>query len=108
MDYAELHCHSSYSILDGSSTAEEYCQRAKEVGISALAVTDHSTLAGIREHYDACVKHDIKAILGVEAHLAVGSRHDKTSVAKRQDGEDSKAERWPWEQTRRGDAWVEG
>lgn len=89
IEYAELHCHHQYSVLDGLSTAEEYCVRAKEVGIDTLAITDHSTLAGHREHYNACVKHDIKCILGVELHLSVGSRHDKIAKAKRQDGEDN-------------------
>lgn len=91
MKYASLHMHTDKSILDGASTAEEYCQRAAELGIKTLASTDHSTLSGHREFYNACVKHDIQCILGVEAHLSVGSRHDKTAVSKRQDGEDSNA-----------------
>lgn len=92
MKYAELHCHQEQgSILDGSSTSEDYCIRAKELGIEALAITDHSSLAGIRNHFDTCVKYDIKAICGVEAHLATGSRHEKISAGKRQDGEDSNA-----------------
>lgn len=78
-------------MLDGLSTAEEYCVRAKEVGIDTLAITDHSTLAGHREHYNACVKHDIKCILGVELHLSVGSRHDKVAKSKRQEGEDNES-----------------
>lgn len=91
IDYAELHCHHQYSILDGSSTAQEYCKRAKEVGIETLAITDHSTLAGHREHYNACIEHDIKCILGVELHVAVGSRHDKIAKSKRQEGEDNES-----------------
>ena len=89
IDYAELHCHHQFSVLDGASTAEEYCIRAKEVGIEALAITDHSTLAGHREHFDACVKHDIKCILGVELHVATGSRLEKIAKSKRQEGEDN-------------------
>lgn len=89
MDYAELHLHSQYSILDGASTSEEYCKRAKELGIESLALTDHSTLAGHREHFEACKNNDIKAILGCELHLSVGSRHDKLAKNKRQEGEDT-------------------
>lgn len=89
MDYAELHLHSQYSILDGSSTSEEYCKRAKDIGIESLALTDHSTLAGHREHYEACKNNDIKAILGCELHLSVGSRHDQIAKSKRAEGEDN-------------------
>lgn len=86
--YAELHLHTSYSILDGLSTSEEYCRRAKEIGIDTLACTDHSTCAGHRDFYKTCSAHGIKAILGTELHFAP-DRFDKRSKAKRQDGEDS-------------------
>lgn len=89
IEYAELHCHHQYSVLDGASTADEYCKRAKEVGIESLAITDHSTLAGHREHLDACIEHDIKCILGVELHVSVGSRFDKIAKSKRDEGEDN-------------------
>ena len=88
LDYAELHLHTQYSIMDGLSTAEEYCLRAKDLGIEILADTDHSTSAGHRDFLKACMKHNIKAILGVEAHFAI-DRFDRRSKAKRQDGEDS-------------------
>lgn len=86
--YAELHLHTHYSVLDGMSTAEEYCKRAKDLGIDTLAVTDHSTSAGHRDFLEACQNNNIKAILGVELHFAV-DRFDRRSKAKRQDGEDS-------------------
>lgn len=86
--YAELHCHTHYSILDGLSTPEEYMIRAKEVGIDTLACTDHSTCAGHRDFLLAAQTHGIKAILGAELHLTE-DRFDKRAKAKRQDGEDS-------------------
>jgi len=79
--------------MDGLSTADEYCKRANELGIKSLALTDHSTCAGHRDFLKACTENNIKAILGVEAHLAGGMRQDsrfeRTTKAKRQDGEDS-------------------
>ena len=93
LDYAELHLHTQFSIMDGLSTADEYCRRAHEIGIDTLACTDHSTAAGHREFLKACTEHNINAILGVEAHLAGGmdkeARFERKSKAKRQDGEDS-------------------
>lgn len=73
--------------MDGLSTAEEYCRRAQEIGINTLACTDHSTTAGHREFLKACTENNIKAILGVEAHLAGGmdedARFERKSKAKR-------------------------
>ncbi len=88
IDYCELHLHTDKSILDGVSTAAEYCKRAHEIGIDTLACTDHSTSAGHREFYKTCTANNIKAILGAELHFAP-DRFDKRSKAKRQDGEDS-------------------
>ena len=44
--YAELHCHSAFSLLDGASTPEVLVRRAVELGIQALALTDHDDLGG--------------------------------------------------------------
>ena len=44
--YAELHCHSAYSFLDGASQPEELAARARELGYEALALTDHDNLCG--------------------------------------------------------------
>ncbi|WP_459572587.1 PHP domain-containing protein, partial [Cupriavidus sp. 8B] len=53
-DYAELHCLSNFSFLDGASSAEELVERAVELGYSALAITDECSLAGIvRAHTEA-------------------------------------------------------
>ena len=88
IDYAELHMHTEYSLMDGTSDSEEYCLRAHELGIETLAITDHSTCAGHRNHLKTCMKHDIKAILGCEIHFTE-DRFDKRSKAKRQDGEET-------------------
>ena len=47
--YAELHCHSAYSFLDGASRPEELVERAAEHGLAALALTDHDNLCGALE-----------------------------------------------------------
>lgn len=86
--YVELHLHTEYSIMDGLSTADEYCRRAAEIGIEILACTDHSTTAGHRNFLKTCNEHNIKAILGAELHFT-SDRFDKKSKAKRQDGEDT-------------------
>ena len=88
MEYTECHLHTQYSILDGLSTPQEYCKRANELGIKNLAFTDHSTMAGHHDALTACIEHNIKALLGVEAHISPTDRFDKRSKAKRQEGED--------------------
>lgn len=86
--YAELHLHTDRSILDGVSTPEEYMIRAHEIGIGFLACTDHSTCAAHRDFLRVATEHGIKAGLGVELHFT-DDRFNKTSKAKRQEGEDS-------------------
>lgn len=84
--FVPTHLHTHFSNLDGLSTSEEYCARAVELGVTALAITDHGTMSGHREHQRACKSAGIKPILGVEAYLSATDRFDKRSNAKRQDG----------------------
>lgn len=51
MNYAGLHVHTHYSLMDGVATPEEYLERAVTLGMPALAITDHGTLSGHREFY---------------------------------------------------------
>lgn len=88
IDYAELHMHTDFSLLDGTATSRQYCSRASELGIGSLAITDHSTSAGHRNHLKVCDEFNIKAILGCEIHFTE-DRFDKRSKAKRQDGEET-------------------
>ena len=64
--YAELHCHSSFSFLDGASNPEELAYRAKEIGLSALALTDHDDLGGIVRFASAARELSLDAIVGAE------------------------------------------
>jgi error-prone DNA polymerase len=72
--YAELHCHSAYSFLDGASLPDELVAAARERGYDALALTDHDSLSGSMEHAQAAKALGLQAIHGAELTLADG-RH---------------------------------
>ena len=76
-DFVHLHTHTMYSLLDGLSSPEALARYAAELGMSALAITDHGTMYGAVEFYFACKDAGIKPIIGIEAYLAVGSRHSR-------------------------------
>lgn len=76
--FAHLHCHSHYSLLDGASPIDELVARAKELGMNALAITDHGNLYGALEFYQACRGAGINPIVGYEAYVAPGSRFEKS------------------------------
>lgn len=66
----ECHLHTMYSTLDGVSTPYEYCKRAKEVGIPALAITDHGTMSGAMDFYQTCKEEGIIPLIGCELYAA--------------------------------------
>ena len=74
MAFAHLHVHTEYSLLDGLSGIPELVQRAKEMGMSALGMTDHGALYGAVGFYSACVEAGIKPVIGCELYVASGSR----------------------------------
>ena len=69
MSYVGLHVHTHYSLFDGIATPQEYVDRAQELGMTALAITDHGSLSGHREMYRAAKEKGIKPILGVEGYI---------------------------------------
>src|SRR5215210_3932419 len=73
MSYAELHCHSGYSFLDGASLPEELAVRAAELGYEALALTDHDGVYGSLEFARAAKDFGIRPITGAELTLLDGS-----------------------------------
>lgn len=85
MNYTELHLHTHYSLMDGLNTPEEYMKRAKELGMSHIAITDHGTLTGHRDFQKQAQKAGITPILGVEAYISATDRFDRRSVKKRDD-----------------------
>lgn len=84
--YIPLHVHDTYSLLDGASTPAEYFARAKELGITHLAQTNHGTLMGHREWQREAKAAGIIPILGLEGYISQTDRFDKRSKAKREDG----------------------
>lgn len=69
IQYAELHCHSSFSLLDGASNPEELVAIAKDLGLSALALTDHDDLGGIVRFSETAKQLDLAGIIGAEITL---------------------------------------
>ncbi|TWT95223.1 DNA polymerase III subunit alpha [Botrimarina colliarenosi] len=80
--FVHLHCHSHYSLLDGASPVKKLVARAKELGMNALALTDHGNLYGALEFYKACKDAGINPIVGYEAYIAPGSRFDKEGASR--------------------------
>jgi len=79
MSFTHLHVHSYYSLMDGLNSPAELVRAAKKAGQTALAVTDHGTLASHREMQIACEEEGIKPILGVEAYISPTDRFDRAS-----------------------------
>jgi len=75
--FVHLHCHSHYSLLDGASRIPELVARAKELGMNALALTDHGNLYGAIEFYRECEAAGINPIIGYEAYIAPGKRTER-------------------------------
>jgi DNA polymerase-3 subunit alpha len=69
LSYNGLHVHTHYSLFDGIATPEEYLERAQELGMDALAITDHGSLSGHREFYRIAKEKGIKPILGIEGYI---------------------------------------
>ena len=76
-DFIHLHTHSEYSLLDGASRLKDLVAKAKELGMPAIALTDHGVMYGIIEFYEQAKKQGIKPIIGCEVYVAPGSRFDK-------------------------------
>ena len=68
--FTHLHVHTEYSLLDGVSRIHKLVARAKELGMDALAITDHGALYGTVEFYTACKEAGIKPIIGCELYVA--------------------------------------
>jgi DNA polymerase III subunit alpha len=84
MSYVGLHVHTHYSLFDGIATPQEYVDRAAELGMSAIAITDHGSLSGHREMYRAAKEKGIKPILGIEGYITK-DRHDHTDKKEKND-----------------------
>ena len=76
-DFVHLHIHSEFSLLDGANRIKDLPIRAKELGMDAIALTDHGSMFGTIDFYKACKANGIKPIIGCEVYVAPRSRKDK-------------------------------
>ncbi len=76
-DYVHLHCHSEYSLLDGAARINNLVNRAVELNMPAVAITDHGTMFGLVDFYRAAKEAGVKPILGCEVYVAPRSRFQK-------------------------------
>ena len=76
-DFVHLHIHSEFSLLDGANRIKDLPVRAKELGMKAMAITDHGVMYGAIDFYKACKKEGIKPIIGCECYVAKRSRFNK-------------------------------
>ena len=74
-DFVHLHLHTTYSLLDGQCLIKPLVAKAKALGMSALAVTDHGNLFALKSFYDECRAQGVKPILGVEAYVTSTGDH---------------------------------
>jgi DNA polymerase-3 subunit alpha len=79
MSFAHLHVHTSYSLLDGFSDIKKLVKRVKEMGMPAVAITDHGTMFGVVEFYKAATEAGVKPIIGLEAYLSARGMNDRDS-----------------------------
>lgn len=81
--FTHLHCHSDYSLLDGASQIKPLVARAKELGMDALAITDHGNLHGALTFYQECKKQGINPVVGFEAYITSGHRTERDAESQR-------------------------
>lgn len=79
MAFSHLHVHTEYSLLDGACRINKIASAARQKGMTSLAITDHGVMYGVIDFYRACVKENIKPVIGCEVYVAPHSRFDKTS-----------------------------
>jgi DNA polymerase-3 subunit alpha len=84
-NFAHLHVHSEYSLLDGASRIIKLIEKACEFNMPALALTDHGVMYGVIEFYSQAKKSGIKPIIGCEIYLAPKSRWDKQSEKEKKE-----------------------
>ena len=83
--FAHLHCHTTYSTLDGATRLKDLITKVKDSGMNAVATTDHGNMYGSFQFYNACRAADINPIVGLEAYIAPGSRFDRTGASRQKE-----------------------
>ncbi|MCB5256902.1 MAG: DNA polymerase III subunit alpha [Candidatus Cloacimonadaceae bacterium] len=79
MSFVHLHNHTQYSLLDGACRVDRMVKLAKEMGMPAVAITDHGNLFGVIDFYKTAKKAGIKPIIGIEAYIISGELEDELS-----------------------------
>jgi len=77
MSFVHLHVHSEFSLLDGACRISGLVERAKELGQTSVAITDHGVMYGVIDFYKACKAQGIKPIIGCEVYVAPRTRFDR-------------------------------
>ena len=78
MSFVHLHVHTQYSILDGQSSIDNLFNRAEELGMPGLAITDHGNMYGVKEFFKYAKKHpSVKPVIGCEAYVSMGDHRVK-------------------------------
>ena len=81
-DFAHLHLHTDYSLLDGAIQIKPLAERVRELGMTACAMTDHGNMYGAVSFYKEMKAHDVKPLIGCEIYMAPGSRFDKPEAKR--------------------------
>ena len=84
-NFVHLHCHTEYSLLDGAARISGMVERAAELNMPAIAITDHGTMFGVIDFYKEARAAGIKPIIGCEVYMALRSRLQKE--ARRDDSQ---------------------
>ena len=84
MSFVHLHVHSTYSLLDGFSDLTKLVLRVQELGMPAVALTDHGTMYGAVEFYKVATNAGVKPIIGLETYVAARGMHDKDAKLDKQ------------------------
>ena len=85
-EFVHLHNHTEYSMLDGAARISDLMVRSKELGMNAVATTDHGFIFGAYEFWQKGQDHDVKPIIGVEAYLTPGTHRTDRSRVRWGDG----------------------
>ncbi|EHL15416.1 hypothetical protein HMPREF9629_01911 [Peptoanaerobacter stomatis] len=81
--FVHLHLHTPYSLLDGFSKINEVIEKAKNLGMDSVAITDHGVMFGVVDFYKTAKKNGIKPIIGCELYTSARTHKDKETVDKK-------------------------
>ena len=87
MSFVHLHLHTQYSLLDGANKIKSLIPKVKDLGLPAVAMTDHGNMFGAVEFYKTAVAAGVKPIIGCEMYVAPGDRRDRQKIVRGDDVE---------------------